>query len=60
MTREELIESMEIIIKNHTPEDASEYIHRLWMAHNDYEIKKGKVVHITKGLDISKKVPKDT
>ena len=60
MTREELIEAMEIIIKKYTPEDAAEYIHRLWMAHNDYEIKKGVVRHITKGLDISKKVPKDT
>lgn len=60
MTREELIESMEIIIKKHTPEEAAEYIHRLWMNHQDYEIYKGTVRHITKGLDISKKVPKDT
>ena len=60
MTREDLIESMEIIIKAHSPEDAAEYIHRLWMNHNDYEIKKGAVVHITKGLDISQKVPRDT
>ena len=58
MTREDLIDSMEIIIKEHTPEQASEYIYRLWMNHNDYEIKKGKVVHITLGLDISEKVPK--
>ena len=60
MTREELIESMEIIIKKYTPEDAAEYIHRLWMNHNDYEIKKGKVVHITLGLDISEKLPRTT
>ena len=60
MTREELIEAMEIIIKNYPPEDAAEYIHRLWMNHNDYEIYKGTVRHITKGLDISQKVPKDT
>ena len=59
MTRDDLIDSMEIIIKEHTPEQASEYIYRLWMNHNDYEIKKGKVVHITLGLDISQKVPRD-
>jgi Ca2+-binding EF-hand superfamily protein len=59
MTREDLIDSMEIIIKEHSPENAAEYIYRLWTNHNDYEIKKGKVVHITKGLDISQKVPRD-
>ena len=60
MTREDLIDSMEIIIKEHTSENASEYIYRLWMSHNDYEIKKGKVTHITLGLDISEKVPRAT
>ena len=60
MTREDLIDSMEIIINEHTPENAAEYIYRLWMSHNDYEIKKGKVTHITLGLDISQKVPKNT
>ncbi len=60
MTRDDLIDSMEIIIKKYTPEEAAEYIYRLWMAHNDYEIKRGEVVHITKGLDISQKVPRDT
>ena len=60
MTREELIESMEIIIKKYTPEDAAEYIHRLWMDHQNYEIHKGVVRHITKGVDISQRVPKDT
>ena len=59
MTREELIDSMEIIIKKHPPEAASEYIYRLWMDHNSYFIKKGDVVHIEKGLDISQKVPRD-
>jgi tRNA threonylcarbamoyladenosine modification (KEOPS) complex Pcc1 subunit len=58
MTREDLIDAMEIIIKGNTPEDAAEYIYRLWMNHSDYEIKKGKVVHITLGLDISEKVPR--
>jgi hypothetical protein len=51
---------MEIIIKEHAPAQASEYIYRLWMNHNDYEIKKGKVVHITLGLDISEKLPRTT
>lgn len=60
MTREDLIDAMEIIIKEHTSENASEYIYRLWMNHNDYEIKKGKVTHITLGLDISEKVPRAT
>ena len=60
MTREDLIDSMEIIINEHTPENAAEYIYRLWMNHGDYEIKKGKVTHITLGLDISQKVPKNT
>jgi len=60
MTREDLIDSMEIIIKEHSVEHAAEYIYRLWMNHNDYEIKKGKVVHITLGLDISEKVPRAT
>ena len=59
MTREDLIDSMEIIIKEYAPETAAEYIYRLWMNHNDYEIKKGKVTHITLGLDISQKVPKN-
>ena len=58
MTREDLIDSMEIIIKGNTPENAAEYIYRLWMDHNNYEIKKGKVTHITLGLDISQKVPR--
>jgi hypothetical protein len=58
MTREDLIDSMEIIIKEHSVEAAAEYIYRLWMNHNDYEIKKGKVVHITLGLDISEKIPR--
>lgn len=60
MTREDLIDSMEIIIKENTPEVAAEYIYRLWMNHNDYEIKKGKITHITLGLDISQKVPRNT
>ena len=60
MTREDLIDSMEIIIKEHSPENAAEYIYRLWMNHNNYEIKKGKVVHITLGLDISEKVPRQS
>lgn len=59
MTRDDLVDSMEIIIKEHEPEKAAEYIYRLWMSHNDYEIKRGKVVHITLGLDISQKVPRD-
>mgnify|MGYP003335936786 FL=1 len=59
MTRDDIIYSMELIIKEHSPEDAAEYIYRLWMDHNNYEIKKGKVVHITLGLDISQKVPRD-
>ena len=58
MTREDLIDSMEIIIKENTPENASEYIYRLWMNHNDFEIKKGKVVHITHGTDVSQKIPR--
>ena len=58
MTREDLIDSMEIIIKDNTVENAAEYIYRLWMDHNNYEIKKGKVTHITLGLDISEKVPR--
>lgn len=58
MTREDLIDSMELIIKDNAPEKAAEYIYRLWMDHNNYEIKKGKVVHITLGLDISEKVPR--
>ena len=58
MTREDLVDSMEIIIKEHSSEKAAEYIYRLWMNHNDYEIKKGKVTHITLGLDISEKLPK--
>jgi hypothetical protein len=58
MTREDLIDSMEIIIKDNTPENAAEYIYRLWMNHANYEIKKGKVTHITLGLDISEKVPR--
>jgi len=58
MTKEDLIDSMEIIIKEHDVEKAAEYIYRLWMSHNDYEIKKGKVTHITLGLDISEKVPR--
>ena len=49
---------MEIIIKEHDVEKAAEYIYRLWMDHNNYEIKKGKVTHITLGLDISQKVPR--
>jgi hypothetical protein len=60
MTREDLIDAMEIIIKEHSVETAAEYIYRLWMNHNDYEIKKGKVVHITLGLDISEKIPRAT
>jgi len=60
MTRDDLIDSMEIIIKENEVEKAAEYIYRLWMNHNDYEIKKGKVVHITKGLDISQKLPRDS
>ena len=59
MTREDLIDAMEIIIKAHPAEDAAVYIERLWMNHNSYEIKKGAVVHITKGLDISQKIPRD-
>lgn len=59
MTRDDLIDSMEIIIKEHAPEKAAEHIYRLWMDHNNYEIKKGKVTHITLGLDISEKVPKN-
>ena len=59
MTRDDIIYSMELIIKEHSPEDAAEYIYRLWMDHNNYEIKKGKVVHVTLGLDISQKVPRD-
>ena len=58
MTREDLIDSMEIIIKEHTPEEASEYIYRLWMNHNDYEIKGEKITHIKLGLDISEKLPR--
>ena len=58
MTRDDLVDSMEIIIKSNTPENAAEYIYRLWMDHNNYEIKKGKVTHITLGLDISQKVPR--
>lgn len=58
MTREDLIDSMEIIIKEHNVEKAAEYIYRLWMDHNNYELKKGKVTHITLGLDISQKVPR--
>ena len=42
MTREDLIDSMEMIIKEHSVEKAAEYIYRLWMNHNDYEIKKMK------------------
>jgi hypothetical protein len=60
MTREDLIDAMEIIIKGNPPEVASEYIYRLWMNHNDYEIKKGKVTHITLGLDISEKASRNT
>jgi hypothetical protein len=60
MTREDLIDSMEIIIKEHEAGKAAEYIYRLWMDHMNYEIKKGKVVHITLGLDISEKVPRNT
>ena len=59
MTRDDLIDSMEIIIKEHAPDKAAEYIYRLWMSHNDYEIKKGKVTHIKLGLDVSEKVPKN-
>ena len=60
MTREDLIDSMEVIIREHSVENAAEYIYRLWMNHNDYEIKKGKVTHITLGLDISEKVPRQS
>ena len=60
MTRDDLVDAMEIIIKDNTVENAAEYIYRLWMDHNNYEIKKGKVTHITHGLDISQKVPRDT
>ena len=58
MTRDDLVDAMEIIIKDNTVENAAEYIYRLWMDHNNYEIKKGKVTHITLGLDISQKVPR--
>ena len=60
MTREDLIASMEIIMIENTVENAAEYIYRLWMNHNDYEIKKGKVTHITLGIDISQKIPRNT
>ena len=60
MTREDLIDSMEIIIREHDVEKAAECIYRLWMDHNNYELKKGKVTHITLGLDISQKVPRAT
>jgi hypothetical protein len=60
MTREDLIDSMEIIIRENTVGNAAEYIYRLWMNHNDYEIKKGKVTHITLGIDISEKIPRNT
>ena len=46
MTREDLIDSMEIIIKGNSPEAAAEYIYRLWMNHNDYEIKKIGRAHV--------------
>ena len=58
MTRDDLIDSMEIIIKGNSPEVAAEYIYRLWMNHNDYEIKGEKITHITLGLDISEKLPR--
>ena len=58
MTRQDLIDSMEIIIREHTVDNAAEYIYRLWMDHNNYEIKKGKVTHITLGTDISEKTPR--
>ena len=60
MTRDDLVDAMEIIIKDNTVENAAEYIYRLWMDHNNYEIKKGKVTHITLGLDISEKVPRSS
>jgi hypothetical protein len=58
MTREDLVESMEIIIKEHSPENSAEYIYRLWMNHNDFEIKKDKIVHMIHGTDISQKIPR--
>ena len=44
MTKEDLLASMEIIIKGNDPKLASQLIWVLWMDHGSYRIRKGKVV----------------
>jgi len=45
MTKEELLESMELIIKSNKPDIASQLIWVLWMDHANYKILGDKVIH---------------
>ena len=53
MTKEDLIESMELIVKANDPKKAAELIWVLWMDHNNYMILKDKVVHKDTEKEIS-------
>lgn len=53
MTKEDLIESMELIIKANTPDIASQLIWVLWMDHSNYMILKDKVIHKDTEKEIS-------
>jgi hypothetical protein len=53
MTKEDLIESMELIIKANKPDVAAKLIWVLWMDHNNYIILKDKVIHKDTEKEIS-------
>jgi hypothetical protein len=53
MTKEDLLASMEIIIKGNDPKLASDLIWKLWMDHVNYEVSNGKVLYKPTGKPIS-------
>jgi hypothetical protein len=53
MTKEDLLESMEIIIKGNDTKLASELIWKLWMDHGNYQVSNGKVLYKPTGKPIS-------
>ena len=53
MTKEDLIDSMELIVKANDPKLSAELIWVLWMDHNNYRIIKDKVVHVDTDKEIS-------
>jgi len=53
MTKEDLLASMEIIIKGNDPKLSSDLIWKLWMDHVNYEVSNGKVLYKPTGKPIS-------